>query len=318
MTAEHKRIELASRQMLLLLKGQCEPTPELPSISGSTAGSKNSKEEKVVKGKTKASKKGLGAAKQAAEAAAKDAEEAAAAASKESAANKRQSIIVRRMSSLGSLLGHTPKGPRMFTDEWSMTTRLPLAMWPGVTDTDEHRVRVTGLALTHCQLGGFLADAASWGPFLAQSVQFLTVLDLSGNPNIVGDIASLSVLANLTSLALVGCSGLSGTFSKFATQCPNLAYLNLRACTGIAGDVASLAGSPEFSPSLTFLDVAECPMVTELPFSWLLRVLKPCINSKKAPDVATGWPPWGADSKWRSAYDRLRPRPATGKVALRF
>lgn len=58
------------------------------------------------------------------------------------------------------------------------------------------------------------------------------------------------------------------------------------------------------------IDVSQCDMITELPTSWLLRVVR--ANLDKG-EVKKAWPPWG-DGDWRSCYKRLKARPQSGSA----
>lgn len=51
-------------------------------------------------------------------------------------------------------------------------------------------------------------------------------------------------------------------------------------------------------------------MVTELPTSWLLRVVRASLDKG---EVKKAWPPWG-DGDWRSCYKRLKARPQSGSA----
>lgn len=299
------RKERESRKTLLLLKPLVLPPKERPKPLVLLAGSGSGDGEGGGGGRGGGHvdpRAVLKASKAAAVTAAKKAQEDAAA--------RRNTL--RRLSTLGSGLfsnGAVRKGPSLITDDWSLTTKVPVEAWRGVEGTDEKTgCFVESLVLRSCGLCGFLGAPDSFVPFFERSSPHLLRLDFSNNPHVVGELKEFARLNCLQHLKLDSCGGISGELGSLMAM-KHLSSLSLAKCVSVSGDVGSLADSK----SLTTLDVSRCPIITELPQSWLLRFLKPKVGKNKR--VKKGWSPWGS-ADWRTCYARLRARPEAGAYWL--
>lgn len=95
--------------------------------------------------------------------------------------------------------------------------------------------RLVGLNLREADINVGLDELGTWLGEL--SVQ---TLDLSKNPRVTGDIASLKGL-NLITLSLRGCYRVTGDLKTIGASFQGLQSLNLINCRAITGSVKSLS-----------------------------------------------------------------------------